>query len=111
MTKAIDFWVRSNSPYLGISPERCVHQLHRQNCFNSGVLLHEALYLYLAEGKIPGRKGTIYALIAYNPQSKETLWQYNYSCLEEALEQCQQQVNTLSLQTPCQQHKTQGTAA
>ncbi|MBB6522060.1 hypothetical protein [Pseudoteredinibacter isoporae] len=111
MTKAIDFWVRPNSPYLGISPERCVQQLHRQNCFKTGVLIHDKLYLYLTDGKIPGRKGTIYAVIAYNPQSKETLWQNNYPCLEEALEQCQQQVNALSLQTPCQQNEAQGNAA
>ncbi|GAA6152029.1 hypothetical protein [Pseudoteredinibacter isoporae] len=110
MSKAIDFWVRPNSPFLGISPQRCAQHIHRQNCFNAGVLVHDALYLYLADGKIPGRKGTIYAVIAYNPQSNEILWQHNYPCLEEALEQCQQQVNALSLPTPCR-NDTQGNAA
>lgn len=103
MSRAIDFWIRANSPFLGISAERCVEQIHRQNCFRSGVLIHEQLYVYLAQGKVPGKGHSVYALIAYNPQSKETLWQKNYTCLDQAIEQSQLQVKALSLPTPCEQ--------
>ncbi len=103
MSRAIDFWIRANSPFLGISPERCVEQIQRQNCFACGVLIHEQLYVYLAEGKVPGKGRSVYALIAYNPKSKQTLWQKNYTCLDQAIEQSQLQVNALSLPTPSEQ--------
>ncbi|MCV6622560.1 MAG: hypothetical protein OIF51_12510 [Cellvibrionaceae bacterium] len=111
MSRAIDFWIRSNSPFLGLNRKRCVSEINRQNCFKAGVLLSDSLYLYLAEGKVPGKRGSIFALIAYNPLSKTTLWQKNYTCLDTAIEQCQLQVAALALPTPCQQSASENNAA